>query len=220
MASRGSVASCRFGAVGALRRMILDGASCDVLITSEDGLQQLVEASEFQPVVRRHLGDVETVVATRIEDPTPDVASPEALKRTVLASGAIYYADPLLATGGMHFVSVMNRLGVATALAARLHSFPTGADAMHAMAASGTPLALGFSQVTEIIHMPKLAVAGPLPAPFALTTSYIAAVSAESCNVNLARDFVSVITGSGTARSRTHAGFLKTTARTMAADGS
>jgi hypothetical protein len=45
---------------------------------------------------------------------------------------------------------------------------------MRALAESGPPGALGCTQVTEILYTPGLALAGPLPEPFGLSTVYAA----------------------------------------------
>jgi molybdate transport system substrate-binding protein len=71
---------------------------------------------------------------------------------------------------------VLERLGIAAALAPRLSVHPNGATAMRALAETGAPGALGCTQVTEILYTPGLALAGALPDPFGLATVYAAGI--------------------------------------------
>jgi molybdate transport system substrate-binding protein len=71
---------------------------------------------------------------------------------------------------------VLAALGVANETAARLRSHPNGAIAMATMAAEADPLALGLTQVTEILYTPGVVLAAVLPREFELATVYSAAV--------------------------------------------
>ena len=53
-------------------------------------------------------------VAVRKGAPKPDISSPEALKRTLLAAKSISYVDPASGgASGIHFAKVLDRLGIA-----------------------------------------------------------------------------------------------------------
>ena len=54
------------------------------------------------------------VVAVRKGAPKPDISSPDALKRTLLAAKSISYVDPASGgASGIHFAKVLDRLGIA-----------------------------------------------------------------------------------------------------------
>jgi len=54
------------------------------------------------------------VVAVRKGAPKPDISSPGALKRTLLAAKSISYVDPASGgASGIHFAKVLDRLGIA-----------------------------------------------------------------------------------------------------------
>lgn len=207
MLRQGVPVRSQFGSVGAVRRLLLDRAPCDVLVTSEAALVALIEAGEFQPVMQSRLGAVQTGVAIRVGDPVPDTSTEGALRDSLLMSRGLFFADPLLATGGKHFVHVMHELGVAEQLADRLHPSPNGLTAMRAMASSEVPRPIGCTQVTEVALVPGLRVVGPLPGRLALTTGYTAAVNARCGNGELAHDLVSMLTGAESSGLRSAAGF-------------
>jgi molybdate transport system substrate-binding protein len=161
-------------------------------------------------VVRESIADVgrvATAVAVRRIDAPPDVSSAEGLRAALLAADAIHMPDPAKSTAGVHFAKVLERLGLAAALAGRLRTHPNGRTAMRALAdAGGNPI--GCTQATEILATPGLRLAGPLPSGFELETIYTAAVDPRATNAAAAADFVRRLTGTDESARRSAAGFL------------
>ena len=48
-------------------------------------------------------------------------------------------------------------------------------------------VALGFQQLSELLHVPGIAIAGPLPAAIQITTTFSAGVGAQSPQAEAAR---------------------------------
>jgi molybdate transport system substrate-binding protein len=117
-----------------------------------------------------------TGVAVRTDDPQPSFGNSAALGAALLAADAIYFPDPKLATAGIHFAKVLDALGIASAVAARLRPFPNGAAAMQALARAPGKHPMGCTQVTEILDTPGVTLVGPLPKVFELATVYTAGV--------------------------------------------
>src|SRR5438445_10029828 len=66
-------------------------------------------------------------VGVREGAPKPDISTPEAFKQTLLAAKSIVYVDPAQgATSGIHFASVLQRLGIAEAVKAKTKLVPGG----------------------------------------------------------------------------------------------
>lgn len=57
-----------------------------------------------------------TGLAVRAGAPKPDIRSPEKLKNVLLAAGAVSYSA---GASGMHFVKIIERLGIAGEVAAK-----------------------------------------------------------------------------------------------------
>lgn len=102
------------------------------------------------------------------------------------ASG-IYFPDPVKATAGIHFMKVLQALGLDQELAARLRPFPNGATAMREMAQARGDDVVGCTQVTEILYTPGLQLVGVLPKEFGLPTVYTAAVCTRSARPDAQR---------------------------------
>lgn len=202
----GATLQMRFGAVGAMKEALLAGEPCDVLIVTDAMVLALQADGDLGIRPRAPLGRVRTGVAVRSGEPLPGIATPDAFKATLLAASAIYFPDPQRATAGIHFASVMDRLGVKEELAARLRTFPNGASSMRELAASG-PGAIGCTQITEILYTPGIALVGPLPDAFELATVYTAAVAARPSQPVLAQRFIDLLAGPATRQMRAEGGF-------------
>ena len=198
--------NARFGAVGAMKEALLAGEPCDVLIVTDAMIIALQSIGKLGMRARAPLGRVRTGIAVRSGAAVPPVATPQALKASLQAAGAVYFPDPQRATAGIHFASVLERLGLTDELAPRLHTFPNGATAMREHAA-GEPGAIGCTQITEILYTPGITLVGPLPDEFELATVYSAAVPVRAAQPVLAQRFIDLLAGPATRAMRAEGGF-------------
>lgn len=196
-----------FGAVGLMREKLVAGDLCDVVILTDALISQLAGEGRADAATARPIGIVKTALAVKQGAPDPDVHSAAALKACVEQAGSIYFPDPAKATAGIHFMKVLQALGVADALRARLRIFPNGTTAMGALAQAPEGNAVGCTQVTEILVTPGVRLAGLLPPPYELATSYTAAVAGGTEEVQLARELVNVLTSADSLDLRRACGF-------------
>lgn len=195
-----------FGAVGAMIARYRAGEACDVLILTQAQVRELEDEGALLAGSARDLGRVATAVAVRAADRRPDVSSAGGLRAALLAADAIYFPDPAKATAGIHFQGVLDKLGIASQVAARVRNFPNGATSMREMAqAAGHPL--GCTQATEILATPGVALVAPLPEGLGLETTYTAAVNTRAANPEAARQFVAALAGEKHAALRRECGF-------------
>jgi len=197
----------RFGAVGAMKEALVAGAPCDVMVLTDAMVCALVEAGALDGSTRAPLGVVRTGVAVRAGDADPAIGTPDALRAALLGADRICFPDPARATAGIHFASVLRRLGLEETLAPRLATFPNGATAMAALASTPERAAIGCTQITEILAMPGVRLVGPLPPAFELATVYSAAVARRAADPALAARFVELLAGAGARDARRTAGF-------------
>lgn len=206
-AQTGADIAGQFGAVGAMRQALLDGAACDLMVVTDAMLHSLAAAGALVAASITPLGRVRTGVAVPLGTPLPDLATPQALKAALLASAGIYFPDPERATAGIHFAKVLRELGIFDALAPRLHTFPNGATAMRAMADVGQPGLIGCTQVSEILYTEGVMLVGVLPPQFELATLYGAAVATGASQAELAQALLALMSGPASATLRAAGGF-------------
>ena len=206
-AETGYELACTFSAVGAMKAKLLSGAPADLVILTQALIAELAADGHVLADSCADLGRVRTGVAVRTGEPLPDIASADALRRTMLAAGGIFFPDPQKATAGIHFARVLDSLGIRGEVEPRLKTYPNGATAMHELAlARGTRL-VGCTQVTEINNTPGVTLVGLLPPEFELATVYSAAVCTGASSTEAARRFVALLTGEASRGLRLKAGF-------------
>lgn len=207
-ASSGLRLNGTFGAVGAMKQSFLDGSPCDVLILTQALIEGLVQSGQVQAGSARHLGVVKTGIAVKAGTAWPQVDTADALKRALQQATGIYFPDPQLATAGIHFMKVLNQLGIADEVAARLKPYPNGATAMKAMAACDDPQVIGCTQVTEILITPGVDLVADLPAAFELATVYTAGVCSASAHPQAAQQCIDLLVSPAHGAMRQQGGFL------------
>lgn len=196
-----------FGAVGMMKDSLLAGAPCDVIILTEALIQQLAASGVVLASTVRALGVVKTGVAVKTGDASPAVGTPEALKTALQAARGIYFPDPVKSTAGIHFMQVLQQLGLDAELSGRLHPFPNGATAMTAMAEADGSGFLGCTQVTEIIYTDGVQLVAPLPKAFELATVYSAAVCTRATEPEAANELVAMLVSADAVALRSACGF-------------
>ncbi len=196
-----------FGAVGAMKERLAAGEPCDLVILTAAMIATLEKDGQVEPRTVAPLGRVRTGVAVRAGEALPDLRDSISLRRTLLAATGILFPDPERATAGIHFVSVLERLGIRAEVAARLRTFPNGAAAMQELAQSRGRGLIGCTQITEIMYTHGVTLAGPLPPEFLLATVYAVAVCAKARDPELARRFASLLSGPASRDARERGGF-------------
>lgn len=205
--AEGARLECRFGAVGAMKAALLEGAPCDVLVLTTPMIRALQQSGHLQAGSEAILGEVETGIAARANEPLPDVSTPQALKNALLSAAEIYFPDPERATAGIHFASVLAQLGIAGQVEARLRTFPNGMTAMRELVLRAPPGSIGCTQITEIRYTAGVTYAGGLPAGCELKTQYAAAITARASQPELAQRFIAFVTGAQAQAARKRLGF-------------
>jgi molybdate transport system substrate-binding protein len=203
----GCALEATFGAVGAMREKFLAGEPCDVLILTAAQIDGLAAEGRVRRDAGGPLGVVRTGIAVRKGDPHPPIGDAASLAAALLAADEIFLADPKLATAGIHFAGVIEKLGLADALAARLRPYPRGHLAMHALAGSKARTAIGCTQLTEIADEPGIEAVGALPPAFELATVYCVAVVASPAAPDAARWLAAALTEPASRDARRARGF-------------
>jgi molybdate transport system substrate-binding protein len=196
-----------FGAVGAMCDKLIAGASADLLILTSALIVELTRAGHVAAGSAADLGTITTGVAVRSGDPVPAIADADALRAALRAADGIYFPDPKLATAGIHFAKVLERLCIADEVARRLRTFPNGQTAMAALAAIEGGRPIGCTQITEILNTKGVTLVGDLPPEFALATVYTLGVCAKARSPDLARRFAGMLTGDASRELRRKLGF-------------
>jgi molybdate transport system substrate-binding protein len=125
------------------------------------------------------LATVAIVVVVRKGDPKPDISSPDAVKRLLLAAKAISYPDGAGGLGGaagVSFDQTLMKLGIFDDVKPKVKRIK-GVSLMQLLANGDIDFAISFASE---INDPGVEVVGPLPKEISTPTSLVGFVSARS----------------------------------------
>jgi molybdate transport system substrate-binding protein len=198
-----------FGAVGAMADKLRAGAPADIVVLTAAMIATLAREILVVAASVADIGLVETAVAIRAGDPPVSVRDAAELREAFLAADAIFVPDTRASTAGIHVAKVLQQLGIADDVAARLKIFPNGATAMRNLAASTAARPIGCTQSTEIIGTAGVTLSGSLPRGCELSTVYTAAVATQAADAKHAKILIDLLAGADQRELRSRAGFLE-----------
>ena len=200
--------SGEFGAVGTMADKLRNGVATDMIILTAALMAKLADEKLVVSSSMADVGLVETALAVRSRDPKVLVRNTAELCEALKAADAIFVPDTKASTAGIHVAKVLDQLGIAEQVAARLKIYPNGATAMRQLAASDAGRPIGCTQSTEIIGTEGVILSGALPPGCGLATMYTAAVTAQAANAAEAQALITLLTSTDTRDLRARAGFL------------
>jgi molybdate transport system substrate-binding protein len=145
-----------FGPV--LNREIEAGAVFDVAILSLD-VEGLIKRGKIAAGTRAVLGRTAIGVGVRKGAPRPDISTPEAFKRTLLSAKSVAYSGD--GSSGRYFLDLLERLGIAEDMKAKLKPQPTGNSPAQAVATGQAEMAV--TGIAIILAVPGAELVGSLP---------------------------------------------------------
>lgn len=176
------------GTVGQIQEKLKSGATADVIVVSAAALKQLDKADEIRPRTSAALGRIGIGLAVRDGSEIPDISTPEKFKATLLSAKSITYMDPAAgASSGIATAKIMKDLGIADEIARKTKLTQSGYSA--ARVANGE-VEIAIQNVSEIVPVKGVRLAGLLPEPLQVYTPYSAAVAIRSVHPKEAMDFI------------------------------
>jgi molybdate transport system substrate-binding protein len=173
-ATSGSTVHASFAPAGELRKRMAAHEVADVLVMPVGELTAYEREGDVVPGTRRDLGVSAMGAAVRKGDSVPDISTPEALKRALLAAKSVTYMDPTLGSSGKHFdESVLTALGIRDAVRAKA-VLGKGGSVAEKVAKGEAEIA--FQNVTELLPVAGVTMIGLLPGELQEPITYSGAV--------------------------------------------
>lgn len=176
------------GTVGQIEERLKNKEPADVIVVSKPALEQLENAGEIRSRASAILGRVGIGVGVKDGESTPDISTPDKFRAAMLNARSITYMDPAAgASSGIATAKILKELGIADDMAPKTKLTQSGYSAERV--ASGE-VEIAIQNISEIVPVKGVRLAGPLPAPLQVYTVYCAGVAGNSVNPKEALDFV------------------------------
>jgi molybdate transport system substrate-binding protein len=157
-----------WGSTNALLKDLESGAGGDVAILTAEAIDALIKQGKAVAGSRVDLARSGIGVAVRKGAKRPDIASPEALKRALLAAKSVAHSKTGLS--GIYFPTVLSRLGIADQMTSKI-VIPEPGTPVGEVVAKGDA-EIGIQQISELLPVPGIEIVGPLPEPLQKITIF------------------------------------------------
>ena len=189
------------GGVDAAKR-VAAGEAFDLVVLASDAIDKLVAGGHAVAGTRTDLVHSGVAVAVRADAPRPDIGTEAALRQAVLAAASIGHST---GPSGTALLKLFERWGLADTLRERIVQAPPGVP-VGTLVARGE-VALGFQQLSELMHLPGIDLLGPMPAAVQITTTFSAALCRTATQPQAVRALLDWLRSPATAALKQRHGF-------------
>ncbi len=173
---------------GAVPVRLQRGEPIDVVIMVGDALGGLIQQGKVIADSRVDLARSSIGIAVRAGAPKPDISSPDAVRRALLAAKSIAYSDS--ASGVYVSNELFKRLGIADQVSGKSRMIP--AEPVGAVVARGEA-ELGFQQISELKPIAGIDIVGPLPSELQKITVFSAGIVVGTKEPEAARSLITFL---------------------------
>jgi molybdate transport system substrate-binding protein len=190
----GNTVAVSFGPSGGISRRFIGGEPADVIVIDNGALDDLIRQGKVLPGATA-IASTGIGICVRKGAPRPDVSTPEALKRALLAAKSIAHTAP--AGGGItaaHIMKLFERLGIAAEVTPKVKLAAGGPNGRVSVLVSSGEAEIGLQQVSELMSNPGVDVIGMLPAELQQITTYAAGITANAKEPEAAKALIQAVT--------------------------
>jgi molybdate transport system substrate-binding protein len=178
-----------YGATGGLVARVNNGEAFDVIIGTKSAVENLAKAGKVVDQGRTDIALAGIGVAVRRGAPKPDLSSVDAFKRALLNAKSIAYTNPADGgASGIYIAELIKKLGMADQLAPKT-KLAKGGTSSGTLVASGDA-EIAMQMISELIPVPGVEIAGPLPAEIQSFTVMSVGMSAGAADQSAAKRLI------------------------------
>jgi molybdate transport system substrate-binding protein len=190
---------------GALQKRLAAGEKADVVVVASPGMDTLQKENRVVAESRVDLARALIGVAVRAGAPSPDLSTADTFKAALLKARSVSYVNPASGgTSGTYFEGLLQRMGIADAMKAKIVYRTQGSEVADAVAKGEAELGITFT--SELQPNKGVKVAGTLPAAIQLPTIYSGAIATTAGSRDAARAFLRTLAGAEGRAALTKAG--------------
>jgi molybdate transport system substrate-binding protein len=169
-----------FGTSSSIKTRIEGGEAFDVAILTSDVIDDLAKAGKIAAGTRTEIARCGIGIGVRAGAAKPDIKTVDALKKTLLASKSITYAQE--GASRTYILQMEDKLGIADAMKTKtiLEKNSVGSNARVAEGSAEMIMTL----VSEILPAPGVQLVGPLPADVQHYVNFATGISPNTKNMD------------------------------------
>jgi len=178
-----------FGNLGQTLKRLEGGETADLVILPKRGIDKLVKDGKAAASNVTTVARVGIYVAVRKGAPKPNVSSPDALKRLLLAAKSITYLDPTSGgVSGVRFARVLDRLEIADEMKPKT-ILVNHTREMRPLVANGK-VEVVVHQLANLMTVGGIDILGPLPESLQEPLVFNVVVMNSAKDAGLAMEFI------------------------------
>jgi molybdate transport system substrate-binding protein len=185
----GTKAVITWGSANGLLQELEAGAGGDLAILTAEAIDGLIKEGKVVAGSRVDLARSGIGVAVRKGAPKPDIGSPDALRRALLAAKSVAHSKTGMS--GIYFPTVLARLGIAEEMKPKIVTPEPGTPVGEVVAKGGAEI--GVQQISELLPVAGIEIVGPLPAALQRITIFSAGVLVAAKEPDAARALVQFV---------------------------
>lgn len=190
----GHVLKATIGAGGATHQQVVRGAAFDVPIV-QPPYQDVIASGNVIPGTETPLATVAIVVVVRKGERKPDISTPDAVKRMLVAAKAISYPDGAGGAAGVSFDNTMTTLGIFEEMKPKVRRV-RGVSLMQLLTRGDIDVAVTFASE---VNDPGVEVVGVLPREISTPTGLVGFLSSHAKAPDAAKALLSCLSSADAA---------------------
>jgi molybdate transport system substrate-binding protein len=172
-----------------VQRRVEGGEPVDVVVGNPPTIDALIKAGKVVAGSRADIGRAGLGVAVRAGAPKPDIGSVDAFRQSLLSAKAV--AFPGEGASGKYFVSLVERLGIASEMKTRLKPM-AAEDTVEVVARGEADMVVVVS--SRIFDVEGIDPVGPIPAELQTMIGFAAGLSATTKEAEPAKALIAFLT--------------------------
>jgi len=172
-----------------LMKRVQAGEQADALILIKGNIETLQKEGKIVPGTDFIFTKSIFAVGIKAGAPKPDISTPEAFKKALLASKAVSYTNPASGgASGVYTAKQIEKMGITEQMKGKTKHPPSGGFSGSLLVDGQADIAINSKP--ELLSVPGVEVVGPLPSDMAFTVIYDAGVQAGAPQADAAKAFV------------------------------
>jgi molybdate transport system substrate-binding protein len=180
-----------FGTSQQVAKRMDAGETADLVVITPEAIAQLIKQGKVAPGTQIEIARSLIGIAVKRGAPKPDIGTPDALRKTLLAAKSVTFSAPSTgASSGVHTAKMFERLGIADQMTPK-YVLGDGSSTGPIVARGEAEMAI--QQISALKPHPGVEIVGPLPDDLQLVTILSAGIGTTAKELGTVKAFIAYL---------------------------